>query len=129
MILSGSSIMVTHRAGGAISGVRFSPPRQFLLSHFIGKQDCKTMLILARCDNLVEDRPSHSLVPLKLLAEKKEVIFRNNPFEARLKTHKLSGKLKDYYSFSVDYQTRIIFEIRNKNTIWFHYVGTHEIYR
>ena len=26
---SGSSIVVTHRAGGAISGVRFSPPRHF----------------------------------------------------------------------------------------------------
>jgi len=66
---------------------------------------------------------------VKLLAEKKEVIFRKNPFEATLKTHKLSGKLKDYYSFSVDYQTRIIFEIRDKNTVWFHSVGTHEIYR
>ena len=66
---------------------------------------------------------------VKLLAEKKEVIFRKNPFEARLKTHKLSGKLKDYYSFSVDYQTRIIFEIRDKNTVWFYSVGTHEIYR
>ena len=87
------------------------------------------MLVLACCVNLVEDRPSHSLVPLKLLAEKKEVIFRNNPFEARLKTHKLSGKLKDYYSFSLDYQTRIILEIRDKNTVWFHSVGTHEIYR
>lgn len=66
---------------------------------------------------------------VKLLAEKKEVIFRNNPFETRLKTHKLSGKLKDYYSFSLDYQTRIIFEIRDKNTVWFHSVGTHEIHR
>lgn len=66
---------------------------------------------------------------VKLLAEKKEVIFRKNPFEARLKTHRLSGKLKDYYSFSIDYQTRIIFEIRDKNTVWFHSVGIHEIYR
>lgn len=66
---------------------------------------------------------------VKLLAEKKELIFRKNPFGAKLKTHKLSGKLKDYYSFSLDYQTRIIFEIRDKNTVWFHSVGTHEIYR
>jgi len=28
-------------------------------------------------------------------------IFKNNPFETTLKTHKLSGKLKDYWSFSV----------------------------
>lgn len=66
---------------------------------------------------------------VKLLAEKKEIIFRKNPFDPRLKTHKLSGKLKDYYSFSIDFQTRIIFEFRDKNTIWFHSVGTHEIYR
>ncbi len=66
---------------------------------------------------------------IKLLAEKKEMIFRKNPFEPGLKTHKLSGKLKDYYSFSIDYQTRIIFEFRDKNSVWFHSVGTHEIYR
>lgn len=66
---------------------------------------------------------------VKLLAEKREIIFRKKPFDPRLKTHKLSGKLKDYYSFSIDYQTRIIFEFRDKNIVWFHSVGTHGIYR
>lgn len=66
---------------------------------------------------------------VKLLAEKREIIFRKNPFDPRLKTHKLSGKLKDYYSFSIDYQYRIIFEITEKDIVWFHSVGTHEIYR
>jgi addiction module RelE/StbE family toxin len=70
-------------------------------------------------------------VPLKIkkLAEKKEQIFRKEPFEPSLKTHKLTGKLKEYYSFSIDYQYRIIFEFAEKEVIWFHSVGTHEIYK
>ena len=66
---------------------------------------------------------------VKLLAEKKEVVFRKDPFDPRLKTHKLSGKLKIYYSFSIDFQYRIIFEFAKKDVVWFHSVGTHEIYR
>lgn len=65
---------------------------------------------------------------VKLLAEKKENLFRKNPFAPALKTHKLTGKLKEYYSFSIDYQYRIIFEFRNDGIIWFHSIGTHEIY-
>ena len=65
---------------------------------------------------------------IKILAEKKEIIFRKDPFNVQLKTHKLSGRLKEYYSFSIDYQYRIIFEFVGKD-VWFHSVGTHEIYR
>jgi addiction module RelE/StbE family toxin len=70
-------------------------------------------------------------LPLKVkkLAEKKEIIFRKDPFESSLKTHKLTGKLKEYYSFSIDYQYRIIIEFVEKDVIWFHSVGTHEIYK
>ncbi len=70
-------------------------------------------------------------LPLKIkkTAEKKENIFRKDPFESSLKTHKLTGKLKEYYSFSIDYQYRIIFEFVKKDIIWFHSVGTHEIYK
>jgi addiction module RelE/StbE family toxin len=70
-------------------------------------------------------------LPLKIkkLAEKREQIFRKDPFEPSLKTHKLTGKLKEYYSFSINYQYRIIFEFVEKDIIWFHSVGTHEIYK
>ena len=70
-------------------------------------------------------------LPLKVksVAEKKEKIFRRNPHDTILKTHKLTGKLKGYYSFSIDYQYRIIFEFAEKKTVWFHSVGTHEIYK
>ena len=66
---------------------------------------------------------------VKLAAEKKEKLFRKNPKEKSLKTHKLTGKLKQYHSFSIDYQYRIIFEFASKNKVWFLSVGTHEIYK
>lgn len=66
---------------------------------------------------------------VKTAAEEKEAIFRKDPFNPRLKTHKLTGKLKEYYSFSIDYEYRIIFEFIKKDEIWFHLVGTHEIYK
>ncbi|MBU1200030.1 type II toxin-antitoxin system mRNA interferase toxin, RelE/StbE family [Patescibacteria group bacterium] len=62
-------------------------------------------------------------------AEVIEKIFRQNPFDSRLKTHKLSGKLNQFWSFSINHQYHIVFEIVSKNTIWFLSVGTHQIYR
>lgn len=66
---------------------------------------------------------------LKKRLHKRESIFRNNPFDVRLKTHKLSGRLKCLWSFSVDYYYRVIFEFRKNNTVYFHCVGDHDIYR
>lgn len=66
---------------------------------------------------------------IKLLAEKKEKLFRKDPYTPSLKTHKLTGKLKSYWSFSIDFQYRIIFEFAEKEIIWFHSVGTHDLYR
>jgi len=65
---------------------------------------------------------------IKKIAEKKEEIFRIDPFDVRLKTHKLKGGLKDFWSFSIDNKYRIIFEFISKQEIWFHSVGTHAIY-
>jgi mRNA-degrading endonuclease YafQ of YafQ-DinJ toxin-antitoxin module len=36
-------------------------------------------------------------------------IFIANPFDSTLRTHKLSGQLKNYWSFSVGYEYRIVF--------------------
>ena len=66
---------------------------------------------------------------VKTSAENKEKIFRLDPFNQQLKTHRLTGRLKDYYSFSIDYQYRIIFEFIGRDIVWFHSVGTHEIYQ
>ena len=66
---------------------------------------------------------------LKLSAKKKEKIFRKNPFYPSLNTHKLSGKLDDLWSFSVDYRTRIVFEFSKKDIVFFLSVGNHDIYK
>lgn len=68
-------------------------------------------------------------IKVKDLAEKKEKVFRLDPFDSSLKTHKLTGKLKDFWSFSIDESNRIIFEFAEKNIVWFHAVGSHEIYK
>lgn len=65
---------------------------------------------------------------VKKLAEEKEPVFRNNPFDPALKTHHLEGKLKAFWSFSIDYKYRIIFEFHAKGAVWFHSVGGHDIY-
>ncbi len=66
---------------------------------------------------------------VKRIAEIKEKIFRKNPFDPKLKTHRLKGRLKDFYSFSIDYKYRIIFEfLKNKKVVYFHLVGKHDIY-
>lgn len=68
-------------------------------------------------------------IEIKKLAEKKVKLFRENPHNPALKSHQLTGRLKTYWSFSINYQFRIIFEFINKDEVWFHSVGTHEIYR
>ena len=53
---------------------------------------------------------------IKLLAEKQEKVFRKDPFDQRLKTHRLKGKFSDFYSFSIGYKYRIVFEFgKEKN--------------
>lgn len=66
---------------------------------------------------------------VKKKAEKQEMIFRQNPFDSRLKTHKLSGPLKDFWAFSIDNKYRIVFEFVDEKTIWFHSAGDHSIYK
>jgi addiction module RelE/StbE family toxin len=65
---------------------------------------------------------------IKQKAQDKETIFRKNPFDDKLKTHKLNGELEDFWSFSIDPKYRIIFEMGEKDTYYFHTVGNHDIY-
>ncbi len=65
---------------------------------------------------------------IKILAEKQMEIFCQNPFDSRLKTHKLSGPLRNYWAFWINYQYRIIFSFLSEDTIRFHIVGDHKIY-
>ncbi len=63
------------------------------------------------------------------LAIERERLFRKNCFDSQLKTHKLTGSLKDYWAFSVTYSDRVLFGFINGNEIIFYKIGTHEIYK
>ena len=65
---------------------------------------------------------------VKVRAERREAVFRKNPFDPRLKTHKLHGSQEGFMSFSVDYSYRIIFEFADTNVVIFYEIGTHDIY-
>ncbi|MEP0918408.1 hypothetical protein NC981_16380 [Leptolyngbya sp. DQ-M1] len=53
-------------------------------------------------------------------------IFIANPFDPSLRTHKLSGKLKDLYSFSLEYDERVVFYFTEDGNAVFVDVGTHD---
>ncbi len=55
--------------------------------------------------------------------------FKANPFDPTLRTHKLSGKLKDLWSFSIEYDLRVIFHFVSNQRALFIDIGTHkEVY-
>ena len=66
---------------------------------------------------------------IKNSAKQKEKIFRKNPFDPRLKTHKLHGKYKNYWSFSISASHRIMFDLVSEDKIIFIDVGSHDIYK
>ncbi|XWK87912.1 MAG: type II toxin-antitoxin system YafQ family toxin [Phormidium sp.] len=53
-------------------------------------------------------------------------LFTTDPFEQSLKTHKLSGKLKDLWSFSVDYDERVLFYFTEDGNAVFVDIGSHD---
>ncbi len=56
-------------------------------------------------------------------------IFIENPYDSRLRTHKLSGKLHELWSYTVDYDLRVIFYFVDKSNAIFIDLGTHnEVY-
>lgn len=66
---------------------------------------------------------------IKTTAKEREKIFINNPLNESLKTHKLKGKLKGYWSYSINYQYRLMFRFVDKQTVIYYDIGTHDIYK
>ena len=67
---------------------------------------------------------------LKSKTQKAIKKFQKKPKDVSLKTHKLNGELANFYSFSVDFNYRIIFEINKKEGIFnFLKIGNHEVYK
>jgi mRNA-degrading endonuclease YafQ of YafQ-DinJ toxin-antitoxin module len=52
--------------------------------------------------------------------------FTVDPFNPSLKTHKLSGKLRDFWSFSVDYDARVLFYFTEDKKAVFVDIGSHD---
>lgn len=65
------------------------------------------------------------LKSVQVAAEKQERIFRSDAFDTRLGTHKLKGKLRGLWAFSVTRDIRIVFEFLNGDEVLFHDIGPH----
>lgn len=62
-------------------------------------------------------------------AERREKLFRADPFDRRLDTHKLHGTLKEFHSFSIDRSYRIVFRFSARNRVIFLDIGDHDVYQ
>lgn len=74
----------------------------------------------------------HRLDPqLQMRARERIMMFERDSFDSRLDTHRLHGKLKNQWSFSVDVRNRILFEFldKKKGDVVFLDIGDHSIYR
>lgn len=58
----------------------------------------------------------------------KIILFRSPKNHKQLKVHKLHGALKNCYSFSVNYEIRIVFEYISKKEVVLLGVGDHDVY-
>ncbi|MBE9037691.1 type II toxin-antitoxin system YafQ family toxin [aff. Roholtiella sp. LEGE 12411] len=52
--------------------------------------------------------------------------FVIDPFDQSLKTHKLSGKLNEFWSFKVDYDERVLFYFTESGNVVFVDIGNHD---
>ena len=66
--------------------------------------------------------------PIKDATDRKDFLFRQNPFHPSLKTHKLHKPLNGLWSFWITKNYRVLFEFITNGAI-FYDVGTHEIYK
>ncbi|MDR3519697.1 MAG: type II toxin-antitoxin system mRNA interferase toxin, RelE/StbE family [Candidatus Pacebacteria bacterium] len=56
-------------------------------------------------------------------------LFKDRTNHETLEVHKLHGKFKEYFGFSVNYKFRIAFRFISKNEVLFADIGGHEIYK
>ena len=74
---------------------------------------------------------SASRLPARLivLADEKEALFKTDPFHPGLETHKLHGKNKGAWAFSINRKYRIKFLFLDGGSVLFLEIGPHDIYR
>ena len=52
--------------------------------------------------------------------------FQNTPFDPTLRTHRLSGKLQELWSFTIEYDLRVVFYFMATEKAVFIDIGTHD---
>ena len=68
--------------------------------------------------------------PIQRKAALRDRLFRLNPFDSRLETHKLHGDKREEWAYSVDYSYRISFVFLKGGSVLYTDIGTHdELYR
>ena len=56
-------------------------------------------------------------------------LFKNKENHTSLKVHKLHGRLKENFSFSVNYKFRIVFIFEESDSVILLAIGDHDIYK
>jgi addiction module RelE/StbE family toxin len=69
-------------------------------------------------------KKKHPTLLVKL--EEKLTLFCSEPFHPTLKTHCLSGNLKEYHALSITYEQRLVFKFISENKVLLIDIGTHD---
>lgn len=73
-----------------------------------------------RLHAFIKSRPNLSKIVRQRMKE-----ITDNPFSKNLKTHKLSGHLRECFASKIDYGHRIVFTV-NDNELCFIDIGSHD---
>lgn len=63
---------------------------------------------------------------IQVRTEERELIFKDNAFDPRLETHKLHGKDRENWAYSVDQSYRVKFMFQDEGNVLYINVGTHD---
>ena len=66
---------------------------------------------------------------IALKAGRKIKLFESDTFYKSLDMHKLGGVLKNFWSFSVDDDYRVIFRFLQNQEVMYYRIGPHKIYK
>ena len=55
-------------------------------------------------------------------------LFLLDPFDRKIKTHKLRGQLKNFWSFSINFSDRVLFQFLGERAVMLYDIGDHDIY-
>jgi len=66
---------------------------------------------------------------LKEETREKISLFEQDHTHSFLKVHKLKGSLKNRWSFSINYEYRIVFQYLSKSESVFLAIGNHDVYK